>query len=122
MHAGIATAEDVDNEEQDVTTTHRSYEYRQSFRKWFDDEMKSVIDNLMVTNSRLDELKSGMEGLFSDFQDETDDIFGVEGGGRTLLNYCVILVEGTVQSKKHYGMSKKKRKKIIYNMTWSNDI
>ena len=59
--------------------------------------MKSVIDNSMVTDSRLEELKSGMESLFSDFQDETNDLFGVEGGGRTLLNYFVILAEGTVQ-------------------------
>ena len=43
--------------------------------------MKSVIDNSMVADSRLEELKSGMEGLFSDFQDETNDLFGVEGGG-----------------------------------------
>ena len=100
LHAGISTTEGGPNEVQDVTTTHRSYEYRQSFRKWFDDEMKSVIDNSMVTDSRLEELKSGMEGLFSDFQDETNDLFGVEGGGRTLLNYFVIMAERTVQSKK----------------------
>ena len=40
LHAGIANAKDDVNIEPDVTTTHRSYEYRQSFRKWFDDEMK----------------------------------------------------------------------------------
>ena len=50
--------------------------------------MKSVVDNSMVTDSRLEELKSGMEGLFSDFQDETNDIVGVEGGGGTVELFC----------------------------------
>ena len=111
LHAGISATEGGPNEVQDVTTTHRSYEYRQSFRKWFDDEMKSVIDNSMVTDSRLEELKSGMEGLFSDFQDDTNDLFGVEGGGENTVElFCHPGGGNSPIKKTHYGMSKKKQK------------
>ena len=32
--------------------------------KWFDDELKAVIDNSMDIDARLEKLKSGMENLF----------------------------------------------------------
>ena len=65
----------------------------------------------MVTDSRLEELKSGMEGLFSDFQDETNDLFGVEGGGEdTVELLCHPGLGNSPIKKTHYGMSKKKQK------------
>jgi len=85
LHAGIANAEGDVNVEADVTTNHLKYKYRQSFWKWFDDEMKSVIDNLIVTDAHSEGLKSRMKSLFSEFQDETIDIYGVEGRGKTPL-------------------------------------
>ena len=89
LNAGIVNAQGDVNAEVDVTTTHCSYKYHQSFRKWFDDEMKGVINNPMVTDEHLEELKSGMESLFSEFQDETNDIYG-EGdrGEDTIELFC----------------------------------
>ena len=34
--------------------------------KWFDHELKAVVDNSMEIDARLEELKSGMENLFSE--------------------------------------------------------
>ena len=34
--------------------------------KWFDHELKAVIDNSMDIYARLEELESGMENLFSE--------------------------------------------------------
>jgi len=61
-----------------------------AFENWFDDEMKCVINNSMIIYVHLEKLKSGMENLCSEFQDKINDIFGKEGGGRTMLNYFVI--------------------------------
>ena len=56
LHTEMANAEGDVNAEANVITTHRSYKYHQSFRIQFDDEMKSVIDNVMLTDARLEEL------------------------------------------------------------------
>jgi len=39
---------------------------RNANTKWFDDELKAIIDNSMDTDARLEELKSEMENLLSE--------------------------------------------------------